>query len=120
MRVIHLNMEPLRQMSLIGLLTLVLTFTPLVMAVMYVIRPNERRLALMRPLSLAGLFAALTGTALGFINVFVGLGRQGITDETQRISAVASAESLVPLFVGFGCLTVSWILVAAGMGRQRD
>ena len=113
-------METLRNVSLIGLLTLVLTLTPLVMAVMYLIRPNERRLALMRPLSLAGLFAALTGAALGFINVFVGLGKRGFTAEMYTISAIGSAESLVPLFVGFGCLTVAWLLVAAGMGRQRD
>jgi hypothetical protein len=113
-------METLRNVSLIGLLTLVLTLTPLVMAVMYLIRPNERRLALMRPLSLVGLFAALTGTALGFINVFVGLGKRGFTPEMYTISAVGSAESLVPLFVGFGCLTVSWLLVAAGMARQSD
>jgi hypothetical protein len=113
-------MEPLRQMSLLGLLTLLLTFTPLVMAVMYVIRPNERRLALMRPLSLAGLFAALTGTALGFINVFVGLGKRGFNVDAYTVTAIASAESLVPVFVGFGCLTVAWLLVAAGMGRQSD
>ena len=119
-RVIHLNMEMLRNASLLALLSLLLTLTPLVMAIAYVIRPNERRLALMRPLSLAGLFAALTGAALGFINVFVGLGRQEATAEIYRISAVGSAESLVPLFVGFGCLTVSWLLVAAGMGRQSD
>jgi hypothetical protein len=24
------------------------------------------------------------------------------------------------LFVGFGCLTVAWLLVAAGMGRAAD
>src|SRR5262245_9874479 len=113
-------METLRNVSLIGLLSIVLAFTPLVMAVLYVIRPNERRLALMRPLSLAGLFAALTGTALGFINVFVGLAKRGFTTEMYTISAVGSAESLVPLFLGFGCLTVSWLLVAAGMGRQGD
>jgi hypothetical protein len=113
-------METLRNVSLLGLLSLALTFTPLLMAVMYAIRPNERRLALMRPLSLVGLFAALTGTALGFINVFVGLGKKGFTVESYTITAIGSAEALVPLFVGFGCLTVAWLLVAAGMGRQTD
>ena len=64
-------METLRNVSLVGLLTIVLTFVPLVMAIAYVVRPNERRLALMRPLSLAGLFAGLTGATLGLINTFV-------------------------------------------------
>jgi hypothetical protein len=113
-------MDAIRNMGLAAIFSLLLTFTPLVMAVAYVIRPSERRLALMRPLSLAGLFAALTGTAIGFINVFVGLGKRGFTAEMYTISAIGSAESLVPLFVGFGCLTVSWLLVAAGMGRQSD
>jgi hypothetical protein len=113
-------METLRNASLFGLLSLVLTLTPLIMALAYVVRPSERRLALMRPLSLAGIFAALTGTALGFINVLVGLGKRGFTVETYTITAIGSAEALVPLFVGFACLTVAWLLVAAGMGRQAD
>ncbi len=113
-------METLRNVSLVGLLSLVLTLTPLVMALAYVIRPSERRLALMRPLSLVGLFAALTGAALGFINVLVSLAKRGFTVETYAITAVGSAESLVPLLVGFACLTVAWLLVAAGMGRQSE
>ena len=113
-------MDPLRQMSLLGLLSIVLAFPPLVMAVMYVIRPNERRLALMRPLSLAGLFAALTGTVLGFINTFAILWKRDFNVETYQVVAVGAGEALVSLLVGFACLTVSWLLVAAGMGRQRD
>jgi len=112
-------MDTLRNMGLAAILSLLLTFTPLVMAIAYVIHPNERRLALMRPLSLAGLFAALTGTAVGFINSLVSLSRRGFDEESYVIAAVGSAESLVALAVGFGCLTASWLLVAAGMGRQR-
>ena len=110
----------LRQASLFALLSLLLTFVPLVMALAYVVRPNERRLALMRPLSLAGLFAALAGTALGFINVLVSLAKRGFTVETYVITAIGSAESLAPLILGFACLTVAWLLVAAGMARQAD
>ena len=113
-------METLRNVSLIGLLSIVLTLTPLVMAIAYVVRPNERRLALMRPLSLAGLFAGLTGAALGFINVLVGLGKKGFTVESYTITAIGSAEALVPLLLGFANLTVAWLLIAAGMGRQSD
>ena len=113
-------METVRNVSLAGLLTLVLTFVPFVMAVAYVVRPTERRLALMRPLSLAGLFAALSGTVLGFINVFVGLGSKGFSVENYTVTAIGSAESLVPLLLGFANLTVAWLLIAAGMGRQSD
>ena len=69
-------METLRNISLMGLLTLLLTFVPLVMAIVYVVRPSEHRLALMRPMSLVGLFATLTATALGFINTFRLPGRE--------------------------------------------
>jgi hypothetical protein len=110
-------MEALRNASLLALLSLLLTLAPLVMAVLYLIRPSERRLALMRPISLAGLFAALTGTAVGAINVLVGLGTK---PEFVTAAAIGAAEALVPLLAGFGCLTVAWLLVAAGMGRQRD
>ena len=89
------------------------------MALVYVARPTERRLALMRPLSLAGLFAALTGGVLGFLNVLRGIGRATeFSVDTYRGMAVGASESLVTMFVGFGCLTVAWLLVAAGMGRQ--
>jgi hypothetical protein len=111
-------MNMLRQASLFALLTLILDFVPLVMAVVYVIRPTERHLALMRPLSLAGLFAALSGGVLGFINVLRFGGTRELTAETHRVMTIGAAESLVSMFVGFACLTVAWLLVAVGMGRQ--
>ena len=116
-RVIDPNMETLRNASLLALLSLLLTLAPLVMAILYLVRPSERRLALMRPISLAGLFAALTGTAIGAINVLVGLGTQ---PEFRTAAFIGAAEALVPLLAGFGCLTVAWLLVAVAMGRQRD
>jgi hypothetical protein len=64
-------MDMLRNASLFARLSLALAFVPLVMAVVYAVRPTERHLALMRPLSLAGLFAALSGTVLGLINALI-------------------------------------------------
>jgi hypothetical protein len=111
-------MDMLRHAGLFALLTLIVGCVPLVMAAVYVIRPTERHLALMRPLSLAGLFAALTGAALGFINVlrYIGIKRE----ITIEFAAIGAAESMVALFVGFASLTAAWLLVAAGMGRQTD
>ena len=113
-------MDMLRQASLFALLTLMIDFVPLIMAVVYVIRPTERHLALMRPLSLAGLFAALTGGVLGFINVLRFVWTRELTAETYRVMSVGAAESLVSMFVGFASLAVAWLLVAVGMGRQGD
>jgi hypothetical protein len=113
-------MDVLRNMGLAAILSLLLSFTPLVMAVAYVIRPSERRLALMRPLSQVGLFSALAGTAIGLINSLVYLSMRGFDPESMRIGAVGTAEALVAMAVGFGSLTAAWLLVAAGMGRQKD
>jgi hypothetical protein len=110
-------MNILREASIFALLTLIVGFVPLVMAVVYVFRPTERHLALMRPLSLAGLFASVCGAVLGFINVLRLVWTRDLTGETYRVMATGAAESLVPVFVGFGCLTAAWLLVAVGMGR---
>lgn len=111
-------MDMLREASLFALLTLILGVVPLVMAAVFVISPTERHLALMRPLSLAGLFAALAGGVLGFINVLRFAWTRELTAETYRVMAVGAAESLVSMFVGFAALAVAWLLVAVGMGRQ--
>lgn len=110
-------MGPIRNASLFALLSLALAFVPLVMAVIYALRPSERHLALMRPLSLAGLFAAAAGTVLGFINCLMPLWRRGFTTDAFTIVAVGAAEALVPVFVGFAALTAAWLLVAVGMSR---
>ena len=111
-------MSMLRNASLFALLTLMLGVVPLVMAAVYASRPTERNLALMRPLSLAGLFAAIAGMVSGFINVLRLFWSREPTPETYRIMAVGAAESLVPVLVGFACLTVAWLVVAIGMGRR--
>ncbi len=113
-------MDMLRQASLFAILTLMLGVVPLVMAVVYVIRPTERHLALMRPLSLAGLFAAMAGGVLGLINVLRFVWTRELTADTYRVMAVGAAESLVTLLVGFASLTVAWLLVAVGMGRRGE
>lgn len=111
-------MELIRQASLFALLSLALGFVPLVMAIVYVTRPTERNLALMRPLSLAGLFAALTGAVLGLINVLKFVWTRELTADTFQVMAVGAAESLVTIFVGFASLTFAWLLVAVGMSRK--
>jgi len=111
-------MDMLRNAGIFARLTLAVGVVPLIMAVVYVIRPTERNLALMRPLSLAGLFAAAGGTVIGVINVLKFTWTRDLTAETYRVMAVGAAESLVPVLVGFASLTAAWLLVAVGMGRR--
>jgi hypothetical protein len=111
------KMEVLAQASIVALVSMFMGVVPLSMAIFYAIWPSEQRLALMRPLSLATIFAALSGSALGILNVLRGIGMNQTPDFT-RVSAIGLAESLVPIFFGFGCLTVAWLCVALGLWRH--
>ena len=113
-------MELLHNAGVFAKLTLVMDLLPLVVAVIYVVRPTEHNLALMRPFSLAGLFAALSGGVLGLLNVLRGI---GVTREFSQAAysrmAIGASEALVTTFVGFACLSAAWLLVAIGMSRNR-
>jgi hypothetical protein len=41
------------------------------------------------------------------------------SQESYGRIALGASESLVPMFVGFACLSVAWLLVAVGMSRDR-
>lgn len=111
-------MQMLQNASLFALLSLALCLLPLGTAIVYASRPSERNLAFMRPMSLAGLFAALAGGVLGLINVLQFGWTRELTADTVRVMTVGAAESLVTLFVGFAALAFSWILVVVGMSRK--
>jgi hypothetical protein len=103
--------------SIMARVSLLVTLFPLAAGVAYLIRPTEQRLALMRPISLAGIFSGLTGAALGFMNVLRSFALHDPPPST-RVTALGAAESVVTLFVAFGCLTVAWLCVALGMRRN--
>ena len=112
-------LDMLRHAGIVSLLSMAIGFAPLAMATAYFLRPTERRLALMRPLSLAGLFAALTGTATGCLHVMRHYGIAAeFSEDLHRRMATGAAESLVPVILGFTSLTVAWLIVAAGMSRS--
>jgi hypothetical protein len=110
--------DMLRQMGLAALFSIIVSFLPLIAAGAYVFRPSEQRLAMMRPLSLAGIFAGLNGSTLGAINTLRGLWMEPPRD--GRIIWIGTAESIVPLYVSFSCLMLAWLLVAAGMRRRTN
>lgn len=72
----------------------------------------------MRPLTLAGIFAAVANVFLGLINALVYLARTGQNDPSPFARAAqALAETAVMPFVAFVCLTIGWLSVAIGMRR---
>jgi len=107
----------LRNASIVALLTMIVAVLPLGAGVAYAIRPTEQRLALMRPVSLAGIFAGLCGLLSGAVNILRAIGVSE-TPVTPSFVAIASAEALVPLFIALGCLTVAWLCVALGLRRH--
>src|SRR5688572_6943261 len=100
-----------------ALISMFIPLLPLAMGIAYAIWPNEQRLMLIRVLTLAGMFSAVTGTALGFINELVYMSRREISTLTTAVAA-GTAESLVSVGFGFGCLTATWLFVAIGMWRK--
>ena len=103
--------------GLVGLLSLLVGVLPLANGVAYAVRPSDARLALLRPLSLATLFAAFGGSLSGIINVLRGAG-MGEAALDSRVAALGLAEAMVPMFVAFGFLTVAWLCAAYGLRSQ--
>ena len=110
--------DAFNQAGLFAKLSLLVGFTPLLAAIAYVVRPTERTLAFMRPISLAAIFAGICGLAAGFIAVLMGLAASQPDQTVMRAVYPGLAEALVPAFVNFGCLAAAWLLVAAGMLRR--
>jgi len=110
-------LEVFANAGIMALASMFVGVLPLTMGIVYAIWPSERRLTLMRPLSLATIFAAVAGTALGFINELRFITRSGTVTFSQQV-AQGIAESLLTLFFGFGCLTVAWLCVTLGLWRR--
>lgn len=109
-------LDMLKQAGPVSLLSLFMGLVPLAFGLLYAFRPGEQRLALMRPLSLASIFAAIHGCSSGFLHVFRNIGER--QTGFNQIAYIGMAESLVPMFFNFGCLMLAWICVAVGLSRR--
>ena len=104
--------------SILGKLGMLIGLAPLGVAIIYAVRPTEGRLALMRPLTLATIFAGLCTFVAGVANILAAVSTAGnMSDAEWQQVALGAAETLVPLIVAFGCLTVSDLLIAVGLRR---
>jgi hypothetical protein len=109
--------EVIANAGIMALASMFVGVLPMTMGIVYAIWPSELRLALMRTLSLATVFGAISGVTLGLLNQLLFIRRTGDAS-LSGVVAVGLAESLVPLFFGFGCLTVGWLCVTIGMWRR--
>ena len=103
-----------------AVMAMLVSVLPAVTAISYAWRPTDQKLALMRPLSLAAIFAAIHIFFAGVTAVFRMLPRmpQSGGFDMNRLSP-GIAETAAPLFVVFGLLTVAWLCVAVGMRRSQ-
>ena len=103
------------QASIFALLTMAVALGVFGLAVSYAVRPTERKLALMRPVSLAAIFAAICGLLSGWAMVLDGMATRAADSSSIYMGL---AETLTLGFVCFGFLAAAWLLVAAGMLRR--
>ena len=111
-------MDILNQIGPFARLSVLVSVVPLVVALAYAIRPTERKLVLMRPVSLGVIFAAICALASGASLMCRFLAETPAGSVDMRRVYAGLGETLLPLLVGFGFLAVSWLLVAVGMLRR--
>jgi len=109
----------LKHSSMFGLLGMAVSITTMGVALAYAIRPSERRLALIRPLSLAAIFGGLSSFAVGLASLLRGISEtSSVIPVTFHAAAAGAAESMLGLFIAFSCLTIAWLLVTVGLLRS--
>jgi hypothetical protein len=71
----------------------------------------------MRPLSLAAIFASVASLLLGLVNALHHAGTLDATGAANTPLVTLLAESLIPGFIGFACLTAAWLCVAVALRK---
>jgi len=113
-------LQDLAREGIVAVFGMVVSLLPLGVAARYMFRPSERLLAVMRPLSLATIFAALNTLVYGaaaFARRFPAMRTPAGYDVAWITHNVS--EGMTPIFVAFGFLAAAWLCVAVGMWRQR-
>jgi len=113
-------MDVLSQIGPFARLSMLVSVIPVGAAIAYAIRPTERRLVLMRPVSLGVVFAAICALASGASSICQYLAETSAGGvDLPRVYA-GLAETFLPAFVSFGFLAVAWLLTAVGMLRRTQ
>jgi hypothetical protein len=99
---------------------LLLSLATLGVAVAFAVRPAERKLAVLRPLSLATVFAVVSTTYAGLGATLVHVAEGGTVPPDKLVASLVEglAEATVPGIFAFAVLSLAWVMVAVGMRRQ--
>ncbi len=99
------------------LVLVVLGVTALALGAGMAIKPGQRRYEMLRPVTWAMVFGALSMSCTGLTNLAMMLGRHPMTPELGQAAFSGLAELIVPIMVAFAVLTVAWGLAAIGLRR---
>jgi hypothetical protein len=100
-------------------LGLLICMVPAVAGAWFAIRPGERLLSIMRPLTLGGIFAAAGNFVLAIGNGFVAISMMNALDlHGVRVVGAVFMEGLAPVVASFASLAVAWFFVAIGMRKD--
>jgi len=94
-------------------------------AVDLALRPSERALGVLRPLSAATAFAGVSAAFTGGANLCVAVarsleqaGQAPVPAKTWALMFAGLAEGTIPVILAFALLAVAWLLAAVGMRRH--
>jgi hypothetical protein len=101
-----------------SLLGLVICMVPAVVGAWFALRPGERLLSIMRPLTLGAIFAALCNFVLAIANGFAAVNMMNALDlHGVQVVGATFMEGLAPVVASFASLAVAWFFVAIGMRK---
>ena len=103
---------------LMGFVILVSGVGALGTAIAYAVRPTDRKLTLMRPLSLASIFAAVCSWSVGVATALKHAADSRLAADAVSVMVAGLSEAMIPPFVAFAFLSVAWLLVALGLRRE--
>ena len=104
--------------SYASLFSFAICILPLLAGAWFAVRPSERLLSVMRPLTLGAVFSALCSFVLAIANGSIAVSMMsGLDLAGVRIVGAVLSEGLAPVVASFACLTVTWFLVAIGMRK---
>lgn len=92
----------------------------LVASGMFAARPEESKIAFIRAMSIATVFAIIGGVATCIAAVMSNVARDEAlvkSDELVQVLMVGFGESMAPAILGFVLLSLVWVVTAAGVRR---
>ena len=101
-----------------ALFILVVGLATVATAAGFALRPQERTLSVLRPLSASTAFATASAMAAGGALSLKRAADGALSGDAMTLLVGGLAEAAVPGVFGFALLAVAWLLAAVGFRRQ--